>query len=435
MALALCCVSSCSNAQDANATTTTAMSSVTIGDPVMVCLEVRCGESLTACSNNTGCAQLIAEAAAAPPGTTPDLSGVPASVLAVAMPVLLCAEANCSSTTTAGPHTTPSEYCTAMALCLEDDSCSRCLAALNASNGVHTNVAWRMLSGAEGEYEKSFYRALVSTSACLASMGTLQPALEELGSSDACSAEFSMVVGACFLAEVSCFLNADCQSCLTTLTDRQTSGTLTGSALDSPACTAAGATAASSLASQKSFLDALTTSCWSFPGCSYAKRRCNSMSDCARCLATFSGDGGAKAATQQCALGPAADALDTVVTKCARTPSACDFWNQRCSMSADCSDCVAGWSQSNSVNAVAGSLSAASCLVSGLNQSIVPYMVGIMHDCDTMATSCLRAVSGCLISEEFVCISCLASNDGQTTSDTCAELISGYNISTSCSGT
>jgi hypothetical protein len=281
-------------------------------------------------------------------------------------------------------------------------------------------------------YNVGFFHTLLSTASCSTNAtppDILYSALEELGDLPSCIDVYGMAVSLCLAAEFTCFVDEDCQQCLSSLYDVAAadhgSDSSKAAAFRSPACTSTNA----------SLLDDLLTYCGveSFPDCSFFKQQCALSTECATCL-TALGTGDGAGAARQCrgSTSSSAIAMDHVVLSCmARDAAACDFWRQRCADNAKCLDCLAVMGNSENVRQIADEFSSTSCQRAASDGAALDYVNAITKGCPDIS-ACRTAVSDCVIDFGDDCVACINGSALPTHATQCAQLLQLYSLDTEC---
>jgi len=325
-------------------------------------------------------------------------------------------------TTTTTPH---AQECGGVLRCVNDTNCAACLAAINATASFpHTIADFLTLKPSiYRAYQIQFLSALAANASCSTNTTPphlLRPAMQELGDVASCIDAHGMLFNNCLLAEYACFADHDCGICLAALYDHgtsSTSGATKADVLRSSACNA----------TDPALLVHVASLCDVFPQCTYAKKECANLPDCAPCLTNLTLGNGAESACQCARTEPSGLILDAIVDNCFYSnPVACDYFYARCAQNAHCVKCLDIVQNSgSSVDAIVAAWSSSSCQRATHDAVALGYLHSIVHECTGIGNAQI-AITNCIVSFPSTCLACLVNGTVPSEADDYCAIISNY---------
>eukprot|EP00035_Acanthoeca_spectabilis_P016995 m.354855 g.354855 ORF g.354855 m.354855 type:complete len:772 (-) comp16596_c0_seq3:195-2510(-) len=289
--------------------------------------------------------------------------------------LFLCCLSRCSA------QASSNSTCPGVRLCNGQADCRTCLAAVS----IPATTGDGETSFAQRNSEAAFFHSLSTTPTCR-SNGTnvteLATALAELsnhGDSPGCPG-VKVFYGACAPTQLACFRDTHCRGCLVAL-------------LEQPHRSAALLTS-STCAMTSPLLNNVYTSCFAFPGCTYAKLTCRNTIGCGPCLDRLEA-GDAAGAAQLCTTPNASVAINNLINACAGGPVACTFSVERCAQNAGCQSCFAAMGHAASVEAIVDGLASPACaeaLGPGLANRNLQELFNFCSAGTMIASQCIQAV-------------------------------------------
>ena len=322
-----------------------------------------------------------------------------------------------TSTTTAAGIT-----CSATEWCASDNNCTQCFTALWPSLFVAVSVAEQIV------LEVDFLSTLRNTTSCsppnlahalfaatLIEMHQNQTCLAIFGknASELGTAQFDF----CQIYEYKCFVDSDCNACLSRLHDASSSKTRRSVArvLESAACNA----------TAPALISELSIFCLSFPTCTLSKTKCNESTQCQGCWEKLVNDMDGAAAARGCQAGETAHTMDYLAGRCmSRTRTSCAFFLERCATSQYCNQCL---DEIGDVNALSGTgsilrgLSTSAC-VDAMEFGSDSALYNVFRNCPQY-TPCQRATATCAITS-YECFECLNGTAEYMRSEVCEAVFS-----------
>eukprot|EP00035_Acanthoeca_spectabilis_P035896 m.36717 g.36717 ORF g.36717 m.36717 type:complete len:892 (-) comp7607_c0_seq1:99-2774(-) len=325
--------------------------------------------------------------------------------------------------------------CPGWSACQETSSCRDCIHALEPFTSFLASTHRARLE------QGNFVSQLLSPpcNGTAAQRRLLAAAVAEVSLGNSTSAGCARAVGVsvtrCQAEEVACATNTTCAACIGGLYAGLPS--VDAGALASPECARVPPPTLDTMA-----FGVNTTGvgqCYTFPSCSYAKRRCGAPDrntpGCSECWAMLSA-GETHAAVATCAAGPNRTALDTLVLSCLRkVPIACGYWRARCDGVAGCSPCLAAALGASGSAAVKAFLPGGACEAIARNNTspALPLIINSIEGCPNgVVSECRLLTLFCMINEP-ACAACLG-GASPPNATVCAALRQAYELDEACAG-